>query len=246
MIRCYLEKTAWDGDDVDLSPDEAHHLLHVFRTPVGEIVTLFDGSGREATAQLVATSKRKTTLRIVDVRRVPMPGTCLTLIQALPKAHGMDVIIQGATELGATSILPVVTERTIVRIKPGQAESRRRRWSSIAVSAAKQCGTAWLPEIGEICDLPRGLAGCGKVDLFLVPTLEAGTEPLGKALERERKNNPKHLCCLIGPEGDLTAQEVKLARKAGAIPVSLGRLVLRTETAALYMLSVLGHRFRDS
>ncbi|TFH14108.1 MAG: 16S rRNA (uracil(1498)-N(3))-methyltransferase [Lentisphaerales bacterium] len=246
MIRCYLEKAAWADDNVDLSPSEAHHLLHVFRAPAGEMVTLFDGCGREATAELIVASKRKTTLRIVDILHVPQPNTSLTLMQALPKSHGMDQIIQGAVELGVTSILPIITERTIVRLKPEQAETRRRRWDAIAISAAKQCGSAWLPEIGQIRDLAGALASCDRPDLFLVPTLEIATSPIREVLDRVDKNGLKHICCLIGPEGDLTVEEVKLAREAGAVPAGLGSLVLRTETAALYMLSVLGHRFRKS
>jgi 16S rRNA (uracil1498-N3)-methyltransferase len=155
----------------------------------------------------------------------------------------MDIGLQNATELGLGSFIPLVTERAVVKLSASQVASRRVRWERIVLGAAKQCGTPWLPRLATPCGLDDFLAGPDRPDVLLFGELEADAQPLREALAPLKAKPPRQLGVVVGPEGDLSAEEKRRLREAGALPVSLGSSVLRSETAALYALSIIRYEF---
>ncbi len=210
-------------------------------------MAVFDGAGHEATAEIGEdSSKRRVTLRVLH-RALSPPLACrLTLAQAVPKGKNMDFIIQKATELGAAEIQPLQSDRTIARYDDaqGEGESKREKWQQIAIEAAKQCGQNWLPRIGLPVTPKEFFATRAKeYDLMLIASLQPDARhPRNWLREYEPPAQPpKSALVLVGPEGDFTPAEVSLAKSAGCHPISLGPIILRTETAALYCLSVLSY-----
>jgi 16S rRNA (uracil1498-N3)-methyltransferase len=235
MHRFYLPNL----DPLMLTGAEAHHCAHVLRLRCGDAVQAFDGTGTAVDCQIAAV--QKDVVRLTPLRRFNTPPLrCrLTLAQAIPKKN-MDLIVQKATELGVSKIIPLVTERTVVQIN--EASRKLERWREIALESCKQCGNNWLPEIAPPHSLKTFLAAPGAFDLKLVAALQTDA----KLLKTILTNPIQTALILIGPEGDFTPAEYDLARAAGCIPLSLGSLVLRADTAALYTLSILHHELQAS
>lgn len=261
MHRCFIEPTEWKNNRLRLSAEEDHHLLNVLRVRNGDIVTVFDGRGKEAPARVLIRPRgdveRKETrgaghqkggcvlLDVIGEPRVmPAASPRLTLAQSLPKAGKMDFIIEKAVELGASSVIPVITERVVARPDAQREKDRLERWRRIAVSAARQCGVNWVPEISPVAGFEDIAGRLRDYDLFLLGSLAPSARGLRQALREARLKNPAEICILIGPEGDFTPDETESAMNAGAMPVSFGPLTLRVDTAALYALSVLVYEFR--
>jgi len=248
MHRCFVRPEDWDNDAVRLRPDVAHHLYRVYRAREGDEVAVFDGRGREGIARVGAVPAGKmrapcvlTLLR--QSRAQPLPAR-IALIQALPKGKRMDWIVEKAVELGIAEILPVLTERVVTRLDSDRRAERASRWQRIAEGAARQCGTAWLPEVAPPVPLEARLAEAGRFDLFLAGSLDRAARPLRGVLRESLAARPGSVAVLIGPEGDLTPEESRAAVAAGAIPVCFGPLTMRLETAALYAMSVVVYEFR--
>lgn len=243
MHRCFIEAKNWDKEQIVPSQSEAHHLLHVMRAEEGDRVEVFNGDGLEAEVVIRYDSADQLVLDVQLERKASARPFDLTLIQAIPKGARSDLIVEKATEMGVSRIIPIISERTIVRIKDKQAEKRVERWKRVAKSAAKQCGTKWLPQIDNIRSLDSALENLVEFDAVLLGSLADDAEHFREAIQKIKELNPKSLAIIIGPEGDLTPSEIDNAIKAGAIPVSFGDLTLRAETAAIYALSVLSYEF---
>jgi 16S rRNA (uracil1498-N3)-methyltransferase len=213
-----------------LTGAEAHHARDVFRLCSGDEIELFDGRGNVVRCRIEALTKRDLRLAALERRRAaPLPCR-ITLAAALIKKN-FDVIVQKATELGVAAIVPLVTERAIVRA------DKTSRWTDVALEACKQCGNNWLPEISAPQPLDKFLRAAAGFDAKLVAALHPGALPARRAFARDARN----VCVLIGPEGDFTPSEYATIAAAGFRPVTLGPLVLRADTAALYALSVVHH-----
>ncbi|HUI08420.1 MAG TPA: 16S rRNA (uracil(1498)-N(3))-methyltransferase [Verrucomicrobiae bacterium] len=260
-----------------LAADEAHHAIHVLRLKAGDTVNVFDGRGHEAQAQIADITKDSVRLAVLHHSNAPFLPCHITLAQAIPK-KSMDLIVQKATELGVASIVPLLSERTLVQL---DGDSKRiERWREIALDACKQCGNNWLPDIqppqkarefmgnlGKTAPRPRGeRLREGQFDLKLIASLQPDAQPLkqilstaftplgaGPALHGSRRSSTEaehsissSVLLLIGPEGDFTPAELSLAKSVGCVPLSLGPLVLRAETAALYALSILHHELQNT
>ena len=262
MHRCFVKPEDWNESEIRLSRAEEHHLLHVLRAGTGDVVSVFDGRGREARARIVACetssgtvtsstgsgrkserSHRAVLRMLAPARVVPPPSCRITLIQALPKGRGMDLIVEKAAELGVSVIVPVISERVVARPSGRQRRERETRWRRIALSAAGQCGSSWIPDVAAIAGCMDVLGGCGPFDLFLVGSLGDDARPFHSVVDKAVRRKPRRIALLIGPEGDLTPEEIREAINAGAVPVGFGPLILRVETAALYGLSVLAYSF---
>ena len=242
MHRCFVSPAAWDARHVRLSSEEAHHLLHVLRAVPGDVVTVFDGQGRQALARLPAlplVPRPSLGLEIMESVPAERPAVFVPRAPALPKGPKMDWIVEKATELGVSVVLPVITERVVTRLRDSQKEERRERWQRIALSAAKQCCTSWVPEVRAVSGFAEAVKRCAEADLFLVGALTPEARAFRTVLREAGKNRPRQVALLIGPEGDLTPDELAEACRAGAVPVSFGPRVLRVDTAALFGLSVL-------
>jgi 16S rRNA (uracil1498-N3)-methyltransferase len=242
-MRCYIPPSDWPQPAVTLSDEESHHLLHVLRAKAGQKIEVFNGEGGSGLASVETASRGAVAVRILERSEEKRPAVRFALIQALPREQKMDLIIQKATELGASEIFPVTTEHAVVHVKQDRSEGKRERWEKIALNAAKQCGTAWLPRISPAQALSEFLAVPHKFDALLVCALDANTRPIRDAIQSVKTRPISSVGVLVGPEGDFSAAEMASIRAAGAVPVSLGSSVLRSETAAIYALSVLRYEF---
>jgi len=244
MSRFFLEAPAWNQATVVLSGSESHHVLDVLRHGVGDKITVFDGAGHEATARITGISGRCAVLNLGSTSTsARLPGA-ITLAQAIPKGKTMDLIVQKAVELGAIAVAPLLSDRTIVRLDADDIARKREKWQETAMEACKQCGQNFLPEISEPQTVATYLQKLPKEGLHLIASLQPDARPIKDVLAFHREefgDLPKAVTIFIGPEGDFTPAELALCKSHGCLPVTLGPIVLRTDTAAIYCLSVLGH-----
>jgi 16S rRNA (uracil1498-N3)-methyltransferase len=228
-----------------LGAAEAHHALHVLRLKVGDTLNVFDGRGHEAQCAIAEISKDTVRLKVLARSATSALPFRITLAQAIPKKT-MDLIVQKATELGVASIVPLASERTLVKLDDDS--KKMDRWREIALESCKQCGNNWLPEIQPPRKLRDFLGALPNFDLKLIASLQPDAKPLKTILPgASALGHPgaSSVLVLIGPEGDFTPAEINLAKSAGCLPLSLGPLVLRAETAAIYTLSILHHELQN-
>src|SRR5256885_221513 len=159
MHRFYLSPEDWDPSALTLRGTEAHHARDVLRMKSGSRLVVFNGRGREVTAEVVDVTRGEVRLRRLQETETPPLRCRITLAQAIPKGKNMDLIVQKAVEIGASEIAPVISERTIVDLGPKQAEQKREKWRQIAIEAAKQCGQNWLPAVRTPVKLKAFFAG---------------------------------------------------------------------------------------
>lgn len=248
-FRAYAPAAAADATEIRLGPEESHHLVTVNRCGRGDPVTAFDGHGREWLTECTDASKSATVLRVKEARAAAPRPFAITLGQALPKGSTMDDIVRQATEIGAARIVPLLSERTQVHLEGDRADKKVEKWRTGAIEAAKQCGNPWLPEIAPVQNFAAFVAAATGYDLKLVASLHAGTTTLKKALATHAARHghtPRQVLWLVGPEGDFSPAEMTAAITAGCMPITLGPLVLRSDTAAVYALSILSHELATS
>jgi 16S rRNA (uracil1498-N3)-methyltransferase len=246
MHRFYVSPEDWNPGALGLAGTEAHHARHVLRMRVGEKLVIFNGRGREITAEIVDLGNNEIGLKkLHEVETPPLPCR-IVLGQAIPKGKNMELIVQKAVEIGATEIAPIISDRTIVQVGSESAAQKQSKWRQIAVEAAKQCGQNWLPQVHA----PRKLSELFSVvaaesfDLQLIGSLQPGARHLKQVLadySNEHQRPPRRVLMLVGPEGDFTPAELALARRHGCQPITLGPIILRVETAAIYCLSILSY-----
>ena len=244
MHRFYLPPENWNPDALALTDSEAHHARDVLRMKRGERAVLFNGRGRETTAEIVDLAKSEIRFRKLHESEMPPLRCRITLGQAIPKGKNMDLILQKAVEIGAAEIAPLISERTIVDLDKKEAEQKREKWQQIAIEAAKQCGQNWLPTIHTPQKLKDFFSHQPAHDLRLIGSLQPDALHLKNILAeyRERRGDrPMTVLMMVGPEGDFTPAELALAKTHGCLPITLGPIILRVETAAIYCLSVLSY-----
>jgi len=244
MHRFFLAPELLLDNSPTLSDDEVHHCLNVLRHDAGDKVVIFDGLGNEATAVIESTTKSTASLKILH-RAKSKPMRCnLSLAQAVPKGKNMDLIVQKAVELGAAAIFPILSERTVVQLSESELLDKQSKWQAVALEACKQCGQNYLPRVHMPVSPKVFFEQYAPKGLRLIASLQAGSLPIksvmAEATEGER-DLPADVTVLVGPEGDFTPAELSLSRSHGCQPITLGPIILRTETAAIYCMSVLGH-----
>jgi 16S rRNA (uracil1498-N3)-methyltransferase len=243
MPRFYLPPSECKEPTLFLTGSEAHHAVRVLRVRQNDSVTVLDGAGSELHCAVVGYDRDKVQLKIIEKLQIPPLPWNITLLQALPKGKIFESIIQKATELGVFRIIPVLSERVVSSITTQRERSAKaEKWRTIAIEAIKQCGSAWLPQI-ELPTTPSEFLQRGEnFDIPLIASLQQGSRhprECFRAFREKYHRPPRSLCIWVGPEGDFTPQEVELITSARYFPISLGRLVLRVETAATYCLSIL-------
>jgi 16S rRNA (uracil1498-N3)-methyltransferase len=247
MHRFYLPPNECKSGPLILRGAEAHHASHVLRLRRGEPVAVLNGVGGEFLCEVRECHRDMVELHTQEKREIaPLPYK-ITLLQAVPKGKIIEAIIQKATELGVSRIVPLLSERVATRLDDDDAESKAEKWQHVAIEAIKQCGSAWLPIVEKPATPAEFLARGEHFDLPLIASLQPGSRhPRGyfDAFQKERNRAPESVCIWVGPEGDFTRDEVVAAENAGAKPVTLGRLVLRSETAAIYCLSFLNYELQ--
>jgi 16S rRNA (uracil1498-N3)-methyltransferase len=248
MHRFYLPPASTRGDSLRLDGREAHHALHVLRLKRGELVTVLDGVGNEFLCAVENSSRQAVTLSVSLKNFTPPPPCSVTLLQAVPKGKIIESIIQKAVELGARRIVPLLTERVLTQLDEEDAAVKREKWQQVAIEAIKQCGAAWLPKIETPMTIEQYLARKEKFDLSLVGSLQKERRHPRECLsgfQAKHGRLPQSVGVWIGPEGDFTPEELEAVQASGALPISLGRLVLRVETAAIYCLSVFNYELNS-
>jgi 16S rRNA (uracil1498-N3)-methyltransferase len=244
MHRFHLPPGQCRGDSIRLEGGEAHHATRVLRLKPGDIVTVLDGAGARLICSLGHADHKGVSLSVVERSSEPPLPCSVTLAQALPKASLIESIVQKATELGVARIVPLITERVVAQPGPDRWLRKSAKWRSIAVEAIKQCGTAWLPKIESPLTLREFLARKEAFELPLFASLQPPSRHLREyvlAFRNTRRRNPLSACVFVGPEGDFTDAETTAMRAAGFLPITLGPLVLRVETAAICCLSILNY-----
>lgn len=217
--------------------DEIHHIADVMRQAEGDKVVVFDGSGKQYKGSILNISKQKIIIDIESITGTEESSLKLTLACAIPKKNKFDFIIQKAVELGADEIIPVITERTIVRLDKNKSSARIKRWQKISKEAAKQSGRLLVPKIPEVSSFKDAVLQVGNYGLALISHLSDER----KDLRDLDLSGVKSAIIFIGPEGDFTSSEINLAVKSGCFPVSLGRNVLKVETAAIFSVGMLSY-----
>jgi len=244
MHRFYIPPARWNLDAPVLDAGEAHHCTDVLRLAAGDRVTLFNGQGAEATAQITSIARDAVALKVLQSARTgPLPVQ-VTLAQAIPKGKNMEFILQKAVELGAARIVPIQSERTVVQLDPDDLARKREKWQSTVIEAAKQCGQNWLPEVATPVAPRAFFESAPRFDLMLIASLQPDARRFREVLAEFASAMPsgtRNVLVMVGPEGDFTPAELALAKSHGCRPVSLGPIVLRTETAALYCLSAISY-----
>lgn len=244
-VRCYLSPESCADSAVRVSGNQAHHLIHVLRVTPGTAVTCFDGQGMEACAVVEEVGPREVVLHLKERRALPDRAWHVALGMALPRHGKLDEVIDQATQLGASDVVPLLTHRGVVRISSADGEKKRGRWMQIAIEAGKQSGVARLPRIQTVArwkDFVKSWVGVG-YNLILIGAVEGPHESLSTLIS---EGTARNVLLLIGPEGDFTPEEMEQAVQAGAHRISLGENVLRCETAAVVGIALVSHLLNNA
>ncbi|OGW90562.1 MAG: hypothetical protein A3D28_04320 [Omnitrophica bacterium RIFCSPHIGHO2_02_FULL_63_14] len=233
MRRFYAPDLA-GKDTIELSPEESRHASSVLRLKEGDVIGLFDGKGVSATGIVLGRSGKRLRVAVTPVREAGTAGPRITLAVAAIRPERMELIIQKACELGAAAIAPLMTERSIIRLSKDRWQAKTAKWRRTALESCKQCGRAEAPVVEEPRPFRDFINDRIAFDGIILPTLAREGIPLHRAFSTIKGNR---LLILIGPEGDFTPDEAALAVSKGAQSVTLGSLVMRSETAALYVLA---------
>lgn len=232
MRRFFVPIKNIEGDRIIiLDKAQVHHVKDVLRLKVKDNLIIFDGRGNEYNCIIEKITNEVT----LGIKHKSLPsskkeGIKITLACAIPKKSKMDEIVDKLTQLGVDRIIPLLTERVIVKWDKQKRALQQKRWEKIALCASQQSQRSVLPIIEPIKDIKEVLSESEVFDLKLIPALIGRRKSLKEIFAQFK---PQNILVLIGPEGDFTPQEVKLAVEAGCIPLSLGELVLRVDTAAL-------------
>src|SRR5438132_3607841 len=244
MHRFYISPGNWNPDALSLRDAEAHHARDVLRMKRGDRVVVFNGRGREITAEIVDLAKHEVRLGKLQENQTTPLRCRITRGQAITKGKNMDLIVQKAVEIGAAEIAPLISERTIVDLDRKEAEQKKAKWKQIAIEAGKQCGQNWLPQVNTPRKLKDFFSGAGNFDLRLIGSLQPDAIHFKKILgdyTDQHRDRPKSVLMLVGPEGDFTPAELALEKTHGCLPITLGPIILRVEPAAIYCLSDLSY-----
>jgi 16S rRNA (uracil1498-N3)-methyltransferase len=239
--RFFLAPADCHGESLVLGERDSHHAVRVLRLAQGDPIEVLDGAGQRLQARVVRADRWALRAVVEQRSRCPAPPP-VALAPAVLKGRAMDLLIQKATELGATRISPVITDRTIVHVDADGASGKAEGWLDTAVEACKQCGNPWLPRIDAPQPLARFLAE-RPPGLGMVASLDPAA-PLAGAVLDACGASAAGVVLVTGPEGDFAPDEERAVRAAGVRPFTLGPLVLRAETAALAALAVLQHELR--
>lgn len=244
MRRFFHADPAVVDGRVVLTGAEAHHAAQVIRLRVGEMATVLDGRGGEFQCVACAVDRREVSLRVEETIRHEPPACRVRLVQAITKGKSFDLILQKAVELGATEIQPLLTERVVARPDQKEFADKHQKWEQVAIEAIKQCGAAWLPKIEMPAPLGDALIVEREFDLRLVAALgvqAAHPRRVFDGFVSSHQELPKSVSIWIGPEGDFAAGELEEILRSGAKAVTLGRRILRSETAVMAALAVVNH-----
>jgi len=241
VYHFFVEQEQIGQKEIVITGEDVNHIRNVLRMKPGEEVLISNGQGINYCCEVTEIAKEKVIAQILseneEQRELPAK---LYLFQGLPKGEKMELIIQKAVELGVYQIIPVSTRRSVVKLEGKKEEAKIRRWNSIAESAAKQSGRGIIPKVTGVMSLKEAFSYAKEFDRRIIPFEHA--KGMFKTKRELEQIKPKmEVGIFIGPEGGFEDEEITLAQEAGVAPISLGKRILRTETAGLMVLSVTGY-----
>lgn len=241
MYQFYVDPNQIEPSRAVITGADVNHIRNVLRMKPGEVVRVADGAGAcyEGEISEIDSDQVVVALSGEKMESTELPVT-VTLFQGLPKSDKMELIIQKNTELGVSAIIPVATERAVVKLDEKKADGKVKRWNGIAEAAAKQSKRTLIPEVCPVISFKKALAEAAEYDVKLMPYENAKGMVFTRKCIGEIKAGAK-VAVFIGPEGGFSEAEVEAASAAGFVPVTLGRRILRTETAGMCVLSMLGY-----
>jgi 16S rRNA (uracil1498-N3)-methyltransferase len=245
MTRFFIPSDQLRDRTVILKGEDRHHLLNVLRQGTGAQITVLNGKGEEYLVKVTAVTPDAVIGEILEqAERRTEPKIKIRLIQSLPKGDKFEFIIQKNTELGVSAFQPVISERSAIRLDAGQVLKKEERWRKIIREAAEQSGRQIIPELQPVQGWTKFMSENRPSGLLLIPWEGEQQRSLRQVLQ-DQKLIPEAISIFIGPEGGFSQSEVELAVKSGAVPVTLGPRILRTETAGLVVTSVVLYHFGD-
>ena len=242
MQRFFVTPDQVGEDKIRIQGSDVNHMKNVLRMRPGEEVMVSDGNNRQYRCRVEDYPEGEAVLAILKAGLVDteLPSR-IYLFQGLPKQEKMELIVQKAVELGVCQVIPVQTRRCVVKLDAKKAAKKVQRWQQIAESAAKQAGRGYIPAVSEVMTFQEALAFSEALDIRLIPyELADGMDGTRKILDGIRPGQSVGI--FIGPEGGFEKEEVSRAVEAGAMPITLGKRILRTETAGIAVLSILMYR----
>jgi len=239
MYQFFVPPENIKGNRVFISGEDVNHIKNVLRMRVGEEISISNGQdGKEYRCGILELGEDIVCeLRFIKEDGVELPSK-ITLFQGLPKADKMELIIQKAVELGVYEVVPVAMKRCVVKLDDKKQKSKLQRWQSIAEAAAKQSKRGIIPQVSTVMSFKQALAYAKEMDIVLVPYEMAEDMPKTREIIESIKPGQR-IGFFIGPEGGFDEAEIEEALGSGAMPVTLGKRILRTETAGLAVLSIL-------
>lgn len=242
MQRFFVTPAQVGEEEIYIEGADVNHMKNVLRLKAGEELMVSDGNNRQYRCAVKEYPPGQAVLKILEAGLVDteLPSE-IYLFQGLPKQDKMELIVQKAVELGVCQVIPVMTGRCVVRLDEKKAEKKVSRWQQIAESAAKQAGRGYIPKVRDVMTLREALASAEELNVCLLPyELAEGMEHTRAVIGQIRPGQSVGI--FIGPEGGFEKEEVERAVEKGVLPVTLGKRILRTETAGLAVLSVLMYR----
>lgn len=244
MARFFVSPEQVKSGHITISGPDVRHITQVLRMGAGDIITVLDGEGRAYEARIENVSRDKVRCEILEQGQAGgEPPVRVTLVQGISKGDKMDLVMQKGTELGVTSLIPVICRYSVVKMTPRKAAERRDRWQRIAVEAAKQCRRSVVPRVATPATWQEALEDIPQEAVALMP-YEGETDQKMRDVLR-KLDAPSEVFIFIGPEGGIHPEEFEMAQWRGVIPVTLGPRILRTETAGLAALAMVLYEWGD-
>lgn len=239
MYKFFVPKESIKEENIVLQGSDVNHIRNVLRMRVGEKIIISDGIDKEYKCEIIDITEEDVMCKILDVDGMvaELPSK-IYLLQGLPKMDKMELIIQKAVELGVYEIIPVATKRAVVKLDEKKSATKVKRWNSISESAAKQSKRSIIPKVSEVVSFKQAVDLIKDFDTAIIP-YEQETNILESKKIFDQIKEGTNVAIMIGPEGGFSDSEIKYARENNVKPISLGKRILRTETAGLMVLSVI-------
>jgi 16S rRNA (uracil1498-N3)-methyltransferase len=247
MVRIFIKREWISGNEVLLIKGEAHYVLNVLRMKKGDELFLFDPDGNEYRGKIIRRGHKEVHISIVDRMHIDRESRReIVLIQSILKGEKMDLIVQKGSELGVKRIYPVISERTIPDYNRENSVRRRERWQKIALEACEQCGRNRVTVIEEILPFREAIERVKTSFRIRILLFEFAREFGLKDFLRKYSNDSEcGVAIMVGPEGGFTKDEIEISIKMGFVPVSLGKRILRAETASIVALGIIQYELGD-
>ena len=243
MPKFFVEPSKVSDDVVTIDTSDVLHITKVLRLNIGDVVTVSDSASTDYECEITEISKGAIILKVLSQKSIDTESNIkITVFQALPKASKMEYIIQKNTELGVVKFVPVALSRCVVKLDNKEASKKVARWQKISDEAAKQSGRGMLPEVYDVVNLKTAIDEMKKADLFFVPYESEDNNSLKPLLKGK---SPKTISYLIGPEGGFSPEEISYIKESGVPVITLGKRILRTETASIAVTSMLMYEIGD-